>query len=68
MSEAAQPKLNTYQFSGIRWIPDYKDFDYDEVFIKATDSESAHTEVLKVYKNWQSIQLTHINGIETATK
>lgn len=57
------PQQKTYTFAGIRWMPDYKDFDHDEVFIKASDPEEAYTLALKLYKNWQSIQLTHINDV-----
>ena len=68
MSETTQPKQHTYTFAGIRWIPDYKDFDHDEHEIKAESPEEAYKILNKQFKNWQSVQITHVNGIETTVK
>jgi hypothetical protein len=56
--------LNKYHFQGMRFIPGYYDFDFDDYTIEAVNEEEAWKELFKMTKKftWKSVGLTHING------
>ena len=64
---SAQNKLNTYTFSGIRWIPSYRDFDMDDADIEAANEKEAYDALFKVMKYWKTVGITHVNGIKVGT-
>jgi len=65
---SAQTKLNTYSFSGIRWIPSYGDFDQDDAEIEAANEKEAYDTLHKTMKFWKTVGITHVNGIKVETK
>lgn len=57
---------NTYYFQGVRFVPGYNDFDFDDCTVEATDEKEAW-ELLDKYTKmftWKSACLTHINGVK----
>jgi hypothetical protein len=56
---------NKYHFEGMRFIPGYNDFDYDDALIEAESIEDAWNELDTLTKSftWKSVELTEINGI-----
>lgn len=61
-TNSSQTKLNTYTFSGIRFIPSYRDFDQDDVDVEASNEKEAWDNLYKVAKNWKMVGITHVNG------
>lgn len=59
-------KLNNYYFQGVRFVPGYNDFDYDDITIEAANEKEAWDLLDKYTKmrTWKSVALTHINGNE----
>jgi len=60
-------EMNKYYFEGMRFIPGYNDFDYDEREITAS-SEKEAWELLDTHTKmftWKSVGLTSVNGITT---
>jgi hypothetical protein len=57
--------MNTYYFQGIRWIPSYRDFDYDDYKIVAESTEKAWQilDQMTTLKSWKSVSLTSINDV-----
>lgn len=55
-------ELNEYYFQGTRWIPSYRDFDYDDITIVAATKAEAWRELNRLTKYWKGVALTHING------
>lgn len=55
-----------YYFQGIRWVPGYDDFDFDDCEINATDEKSAWDKLFQLTKKWtwKGVSLTHIDGIK----
>lgn len=55
-----------YYFQGIRWIPGYNDFDFDDYEIEAVDEKSAWDKLFEFTKKftWKGVSLTHIDGIK----
>jgi len=64
MTETDNITQNTYTFQGIRWIPSYRDFDHDDADIEAANEKEAWAILSKTMKNWKSVGITHINGVE----
>ena len=56
---------NKYHFEGMRFIPGYNDFDYDDALIEAESIEDAWNELDTLTKSftWKLVELTEINGI-----
>jgi len=57
---------NTYYFQGVRFVPGYNDFDYDDCTVDAT-SEKEAWELLDKYTKmftWKRVGLTHINSVK----
>lgn len=57
---------NTYYFQGVRFVPGYNDFDYDNCTIEAT-SEKEAWELLGKYTKmftWKRVGITHVNGVK----
>jgi hypothetical protein len=54
---------NTYYFQGIRWIPEYRDFDFDDFTILAKTVEEAWKllDTETSLKTWKSVSLNEIN-------
>ena len=64
--ENTSTKLKKYYFQGIRWIPGYDDFDFDDYEIEAVDEKSAWDKLFQFTKKftWKGVSLTHIDGIK----
>ena len=58
--------MNTYYFQGMRFIPHYKDFDYDDFEIEAKDEEQVWRLLDRYTKRslWKKVNITYINGIK----
>lgn len=57
--------MKKYYFQGIRWIPGYNDFDFDDFEIEAVDEKSAWEKLYQITKRtWKSVGLTHIDGVK----
>lgn len=57
---------NKYYFQGVRFVPGYNDFDWDDCEVEAT-SEKEAWDLLDQYtrkRTWRSVGITHINGIK----
>lgn len=57
--------MNTYYFQGVRWIPSYCDFDFDDYKIVAETVEKAWQTLdqMTTLKSWKSVSLNSINGV-----
>lgn len=55
--------MKKYRFQGIRWVPGYNDFDWDDYEIEANSEAEAWTKLDKVSKYWKAVIITHIDGI-----
>jgi hypothetical protein len=55
-----------YYFQGIRWVPGYDDFDFDDAEIEAVDEKSAWDKLFQFTKKWtwKRVSLTHIDNIK----
>jgi hypothetical protein len=55
-----------YYFQGIRWVPGYDDFDFDDCTIDASDEKSAWDKLFQLTKKWtwKNVSLTHIDEIK----
>jgi hypothetical protein len=55
-----------YYFQGIRFVPGYNDFDFDDAEIEAVDEKSAWDKLYQLTKKftWKRVSLTHIDGIK----
>lgn len=58
--------MNTYYFQGVRWIPSYCDFDFDEYKIYAETAEKAWEilDNMTVLTTWKSVSLNAINNVQ----
>ena len=56
--------MNTYYFQGVRWIPSYRDFDFDDCEITAETAEKAWEKLDKMttLKTWKTVGLITINN------
>ena len=56
--------MNTYYFQGIRWIPSYRDFDFDDCHIVAENAKEAWKKLDQQtnLKMWKTVGLLTING------
>jgi len=55
---------NKYYFQGIRFVPGYNDFDWDDFEVEAA-SEAEAWELLDKYtrrRTWRQVGITHINN------
>jgi hypothetical protein len=63
-------KTNKYYFQGMRFVPGYNDFDWDDCVIEATSEKEAWDNLFNLTKRftWKRVGLTHINDkkLETA--
>ena len=57
--------MDKYFFQGVRWIPSYRDFDFDEYEITAETAEKAWEllDKMTVLKSWKSVSLISINNV-----
>jgi len=55
---------HTYEFSGIRFVPGYNDWDQDWVFIKAHNEEEAWKEFRKLRWIYKGVGISSIDGIK----
>lgn len=53
---------NKYYFEGIRWIPSYEDFDYDNYAIEAENEDEAWEKLFSFTnkKFWKTVSITKI--------
>jgi len=58
--------MTEYYFQGVRFVPGYNDFDYDDFTIDASSEKEAWDLLDKRTKlfTWKSVGLTHINGVK----
>ena len=61
---------NEYYFQGIRFVPGYNDFDFDDCTISANSEDEAWKLLDKYTKmfTWKNVGLTHINGQKVETE
>ena len=59
--------MNKYEFSGMRWIPGYNDFDFDWFECDAKSEADAWKELDKwtTRWTWKSVGIVSINGLKT---
>jgi hypothetical protein len=62
MTNTENTTINTYEFSGIRFVPGYNDFDQDWVTIKAQSEEEAWKEFRKLRWIHKGVGISRING------
>jgi hypothetical protein len=59
-------ELKEYYFQGMRFVPGYNDFDFDDFRVDASNEEEAwelldkHTKLF----TWKSVGITSINGVK----
>jgi hypothetical protein len=55
--------MNNYYFAGVRFVPGYNDFDFDDITIEANNEKEAWTLLDKYTKmfTWKSVSLVSIN-------
>lgn len=64
--------MNEYYFQGVRFVPGYNDFDWDDFKCTANSEAEAWTLLDKFTGgwSWKRVKLTNINGVkvtDTAT-
>ena len=58
--------MNEYYFQGVRFVPGYNDFDWDD-FKCTANSEAEAWNLLAKFTgkwSWKSVRLTNINGVK----
>jgi hypothetical protein len=57
---------NKYYFQGIRWVPSYRDFDFDDYTIEAVDEKTAWDKLFEFTNKstWKNVSLTHVNDVK----
>ena len=53
--------MNTYTFEGVRFMPGYNDFDWDQVEIRAESEKEAWELLNKRYKHWKRVGIVNIS-------
>jgi hypothetical protein len=56
--------MNTYEFSGIRFVPGYNDWDQDWVNIEAETEEEAWEKFRKLRWIYKGVGVCYINGVK----
>jgi hypothetical protein len=61
--------MKEYYFAGIRFVPGYNDFDFDDITIEATNEKEAWELLDKYTKRftWKSVGLVSIDGVKVET-
>jgi hypothetical protein len=57
-------KMNTYEFSGVRFVPGYNDWDQDWVNIEAENEEEAWEKFRKLRWIHKGVGICSINGVK----
>lgn len=52
--------MNTYIFEGVRFMPGYNDFDWDQVEIRAGSEEEAWELLNKRYNHWKRVGIVSV--------
>jgi hypothetical protein len=58
--------MNKYEFTGIRFVPGYDDFDQDDFVCEAENEAEAWKQLDKYTKmwTWKSVGIVSVNGIK----
>ena len=60
--------LKKYYFEGVRWIPGYNDFDFDDYTVTASSEPQAWVELDRATKFWKTVTLVSVTDIVDETE